>query len=277
MSDFNKIYYLEGLLPPQFQLSSGKPGLSGFFKNPPTMSRVFVYETCTSSLDMAWKLIQEKQMDTGDSVICYSQTRGRGRMGRQWSSCRGNLLAAWKIPCSRSRICSRLLPLIMGYCFRQAFLNLGLNLMIKWPNDLIFENKKVGGILIEEKQNKLVTGIGVNLAGSPGKSQMREQSPAEPGHIGQYLADTDPVKLWAKLVFRAHFWYQDILSDFSVIDFIREINSNIWLMGEDICVYSSGEIVHGILLGIDHEGQLVVESPSGTVHVSDGTISRCPV
>ncbi|MFO7726727.1 MAG: biotin--[acetyl-CoA-carboxylase] ligase [Desulfonatronovibrio sp.] len=274
MCDYNKIYYLEELLPLKFSGAPGKPGLSGFFEKSPDTSRVFVYDDCTSSLDMAWKLISEKQLNTGDSALCLSQTRGRGRMGRQWSTCRGNLMAAWRIPGPGSRICSNLLPLIMGYCFRQAFLNLGLSLLIKWPNDLIFDNKKVGGILIEEKHDKLVAGIGINLAGSPRKSQMREQSPAQPGHIGPYLPDTDPVRLWAKLVSRAHFWYQDILNDFSVIDFMREINSNIWLLGENVRVHSSGEIVHGILMGIDHEGHLVIEGPSETVHVSDGTVSR---
>ncbi|MFP4236751.1 MAG: biotin--[acetyl-CoA-carboxylase] ligase [Desulfonatronovibrio sp.] len=276
MCDCSKICYLEELLSPQFFLSPTETGPSGFFKKSPAKSRLFVYETCTSSLDVAWKLIWEGQMDEGDSVLCRNQTRGRGRMGRQWSSCDGNLLAAWKISCPQSRVFGKLLPLIMGFCFRQAFLNLGLSLMIKWPNDLIFENKKIGGILIEEKLDKLVAGIGINIAGCPHKSQMREQSPVDPGRIGPHLSDPDPVRLWAKLVSRAHFWYEDTLDSFSVIDFIREINFNLWLMGESVFVDTGRQTVQGTLLGVDHEGQLIIETSAGVVHMSEGSVSRCP-
>ncbi len=265
------IYYLKELLPQKFSLDIARHGKCTLFGNECGLFRVYVYDCCSSSLDKAWELIREKRMNPGDSVLCFSQTKGRGRMGREWVSCRGNILAAWMIPYPEPAPCNNLLPLIMGLTLKRAMLNLGITLSIKWPNDLIYKNKKAGGILIEEKNNQLVAGIGLNLV-LPEKNRMRESSSTAPGHLADHFVDTSPAEVWAKLVYLAHFWYVDILCKFSLIDFIREINSNLWLMGENISIESGPELIEGILTGIGEKGEIIVEQPTGVVRISSGSI-----
>ena len=270
-----KEYLLEELLPGKSFQDKVRSEDSRVFDRKPGLFRVYVYDSCTSSLDRAWELIRQDRMNFGDSVICFSQSRGRGRMGREWVSCKGNIMAAWMIPCPDDHGVNRnLISLIMGLTIKRAMLNLGVVLNLKWPNDLIYGDKKAGGILIEERNNILVAGIGINLASCPEGSRMREQSQTEPGSLGDCLADGNQAELWAKLVYFAHFCYEDLLCNFSLIDFIREINSNLWMMGKSISVESGGQLIEGILTGIGEKGEILVEQPGGIVSIASGSIRR---
>lgn len=103
-------------------------------------------------------------------VIACKQTKGRGRMGRQWhGSEEGNayLSFGFQPRLSPQRMQRFTLWIGIKVC---DFLNkyTGLPLMIKWPNDLMLEGKKVGGILTEahvdtEQIRDLVLGLGVNV------------------------------------------------------------------------------------------------------------------
>ncbi|NHJ83821.1 MAG: biotin--[acetyl-CoA-carboxylase] ligase [Asgard group archaeon] len=102
-------------------------------------------------------------------IIAQKQTAGIGRLDRTWASPKGGLwlsvLFKKKIP----------VKMIQGFSVRLGLeiikileKNTGLTLMIKWPNDLILNHKKVGGSLIETKLRGnyleyLIIGIGVNV------------------------------------------------------------------------------------------------------------------
>ena len=269
-----KTHYLKDLLSPEIVLFSGTRNPWALFGREPGLLSLTVFESCSSSLDMAWELIRKNRMNTGDSVLCLRQTRGRGRMGREWLSAEGNIMAAWMIPYPESGPCNSLLSLIMGLTLRRAMLNLGLSLSIKWPNDLVYENRKVGGVLIEEKNNKLLVGIGLNLVFCPDINTMRESCFTAPGHLGDYFTGINPAQFWGNLVYLANFWYEDILCNFSLIDFIREINSNLWLMGENICIESNGRIIEGVLTGIGDKGEILVKHSRGIARVNSGSIIK---
>jgi BirA family transcriptional regulator, biotin operon repressor / biotin---[acetyl-CoA-carboxylase] ligase len=272
--DTGKIHYLKDFLSPEIALSSGKRNPLLLFGREPGLFSLTVFESCSSSLDMAWELIRQNLMNPGDSVLCLRQTRGRGRMGRKWLSAKGNIMAAWMIPYPESDSCNTLLSLIMGLTLSRAMLNLGLSLSIKWPNDLIYENRKVGGVLIEEKNNKLLAGIGLNLVFCPDINTMRESCSAAPGHLGDYFRGINPAQFWANLVYLVNFWYEDILCNFSLIDFIREINSNLWLMGENICIESNGQFIEGVLTGIGAKGEILVKHSGKIARVTSGSIIK---
>ncbi len=269
-----KTHHLKEILPPGFIPSTDKSGFSRLFGREPGQFLIHVYERCTSSLDKAWELISENKINPGDSVICLAQSRGRGRMGREWVSTKGSILAAWMIPRPETATCDNLLPLIVGLTIKRAMLSLGVSLSIKWPNDLIYEHKKVGGILIEEKDGKLVAGIGLNLVSCPERHMMRENSPVQPGSLGDHFGKVGPEVLWAKLVCLAHLWYEEILCNFSLIDFIREINSNLWLMGENILAESGDRIIRGVLTGISEKGEIIVEHSLGTANLISANIRK---
>ncbi len=95
-----------------------------------------------------------------DCLLALQQTRGKGRDVRVWESPPGGLYLSIISP-SHS-----LLPFIAGISVIQT-LGLENRLKLKWPNDIILDGKKVGGILCEDDGECAVAGVGINLNNSP--------------------------------------------------------------------------------------------------------------
>ncbi|MGB9728613.1 MAG: biotin--[acetyl-CoA-carboxylase] ligase [Thermoprotei archaeon] len=127
---------------------------------------IIFYSKINSTQDKAWEFY-----DKGLSnivVLANEQSTGHGRHGRKWFSPRGGL---WFSYLKTVNIQPELLDLISTACGVAVALSLrdlNLNALIKWPNDIIVNNKKIAGILISTKimKNKitaLVIGVGLNL------------------------------------------------------------------------------------------------------------------
>ncbi|MEM1526957.1 MAG: biotin--[acetyl-CoA-carboxylase] ligase [Ignisphaera sp.] len=124
-------------------------------------------EVCDSTQDIAFKLAEEGAPE-GTVVLAEELKRGRGRLGRQWVASRGGL---WLSLILRPRELAyiNLLSLAIAVAVIDAIKTvLGVDAKVKWPNDVILNEKKVAGILIEgsTEANTLkyaVVGIGVNV------------------------------------------------------------------------------------------------------------------
>jgi BirA family biotin operon repressor/biotin-[acetyl-CoA-carboxylase] ligase len=130
---------------------------------------IFFYEEVGSTNDLAYRYAL-KNSGEGAVFIAESQTNGRGRMGREWFSPKGkglwfSLILKPKINFSDIT----LLPLLTAVSCAEAInKTLGLDVRIKWPNDLLINDKKIGGILLEmkaelDKINFLIVGIGIDV------------------------------------------------------------------------------------------------------------------
>ncbi len=168
---------------------------------------IHVFGPCSSTLDVAWDFIASGNLDVWDSVIAASQWAGRGQIRRTWVSPAGNLYAAWRWPLP-PKGWETLVPLMAGSLVHDFFLGLGIFLHIKWPNDLLLEGRKVGGILVEERKRMLVVGMGINILASPAPDTMRPETSIPAGNLSQCLDDTNAVSLWAQLVSQGCFWYK---------------------------------------------------------------------
>ena len=109
----------------------------------------------------------------GTLVTASEQTAGRGRQGRTWSA-----------PAGRALLCSlllrdppRLLPMAAGVAVAEVA---GARAMIKWPNDILIDGRKVAGILVEGRPQEhwAVIGVGLNVALRPEDfpPELREQA-----------------------------------------------------------------------------------------------------
>jgi len=98
------------------------------------------------------------------------QTSGRGRRGRTWTSPRGNLYASLLLrparPVSEAAALGFAAVTAMGDV-AEVLLPSAAQIRHKWPNDLLINGRKVGGILLETQPGFLVLGIGVNIASHP--------------------------------------------------------------------------------------------------------------
>ncbi|MBT7310524.1 biotin--[acetyl-CoA-carboxylase] ligase [bacterium] len=110
------------------------------------------------------QIVSSGDIESNSLAIARVQTAGRGRQGRTWFD--GGLQMSWDIDCD---VVAQGLSVWVGVVVAFAIRNLtSKNVMLKWPNDLFFENKKLGGILLDRicnsKESKLVAGIGLNCS-----------------------------------------------------------------------------------------------------------------
>ena len=220
---------------------------------------VFELPSCASSLDVAWDLISRKQMSPGDSVLCLEQTRGRGRMRRTWLSPAGNIHAALYLPPARSEEMNRILPVVVGYCILITLRKKGMEVFLKWPNDLVMDDRKIGGILIEEKKGSLLAGVGLNLKSYPEPDELRGGRLMDAGSLNEAWPGSDPLLSWAELVYWSALSYDSQLQNFSSADFEQEINSCLWKTGHKVRFQRNGELIEGYLQGMNRQGEIVLD------------------
>ncbi len=110
-------------------------------------------------------------MPTGSIVIADHQSAGRGRLERRWESpARTALLVSFVLAPNP------LLSLAIGVAAAEAC---GPEVRLKWPNDLLLEGRKLGGILVENKRGRAICGIGINLTWAPlGAAQLEQDRDA---------------------------------------------------------------------------------------------------
>jgi BirA family biotin operon repressor/biotin-[acetyl-CoA-carboxylase] ligase len=138
---------------------------TALFKTPPPLPEVKIFETLPSTNQTLWQLLD--QGATTEIVIAEQQTAGRGQWGRQWQSSLGGLYlsAAFfpNIPAANSTP----LTLCSAWGIATALRVYGIPAFLKWPNDLLLDGRKLGGILTETRIasgqiTKAVIGIGIN-------------------------------------------------------------------------------------------------------------------
>ncbi|MDL2291418.1 hypothetical protein LJC09_04880, partial [Desulfovibrio sp. OttesenSCG-928-F20] len=139
-------------------------------------ARTYLAGRSSSSFAVAWKLYQDGLLPEWGAVLCSCQTEGRGRLRRHWHSPRGNLHVTFRLPAD-PLFQGDAASLLIGMLLLRAFRALGFPLSLKWPNDLLLEERlKVGGILLEERGGVVLAGLGVNLVEAPEALRLREGS-----------------------------------------------------------------------------------------------------
>ncbi len=93
-------------------------------------------------------------------VISYSQKKGKGTSNRTWLNADQALACSLAIKQEDIRLKHTLIPLLSGFVFTEVLKD--INLSLKWPNDIVLNNLKVGGILVEKSENNICIGMGVN-------------------------------------------------------------------------------------------------------------------
>ncbi|MBW4605375.1 MAG: biotin--[acetyl-CoA-carboxylase] ligase [Calothrix sp. FI2-JRJ7] len=127
-----------------------------------------IYDNVTSTNQVLWQLMQEG-MPAGTVVIATQQTAGRGQWGRQWVSSQGGLYLSVAITPNIEARDSYLLTFATAWGITQQLRDSNIPVEIKWPNDLVLNRLKLGGILTETKIShgkisQAVIGVGINYS-----------------------------------------------------------------------------------------------------------------
>lgn len=200
----------------------------------------------TASTQAAARLLLEQGVArVGHAVVADQQTAGRGRQGRAWLSPPGGLYATFIVPHDD------LLSVHAGVAAVAALEEFGVRVQLKWPNDLLVGERKLGGILIETDAAVARVGVGINLTVCPvdGATSLADLGLRAPrGAIVRAV-------------------YRELVSNRQDPDIVDRYRAVCATLGRSVRIdIGAGHTVEGRATAIDALGRLVVESGRG-VHV----------
>jgi BirA family biotin operon repressor/biotin-[acetyl-CoA-carboxylase] ligase len=229
----------------------------------PILHRV---ESCLSTNDLARRLAGEGARE-GTAVVAAEQTAGRGTKGRGWYSARNKGLYVSVVLRPRLPEIS-LLPLVAGLAAREAIDSAhGLDVLLRWPNDLVWQSKKLGGILCESgflgsEPDFTVLGIGININHQEDDFPPDLRALATSIRIAAGKAD-DPESLLPKLLESLARWY-DVFCRGERRSIIGSFEAHSALhRGDGIQVLADGQLFSGTYRGLDPGGSLLFEDETG--------------
>src|SRR5947209_522947 len=196
-------------------------------------------------------------------ITARRQTAGRGRRGRTWVSQPGNLYATLLLASPGRPQYRPQLSLVAGLAVHDALVEIApgckRRLAIKWPNDLLLDESKFAGILIEGEGGKevVVIGMGINCASHPAKTDYPATDLASAGI--QIAPEMLFPPLSLKMIRRLAQW--DGGQGFPTIrsDWIARANG----LGEEIRVRLPDRELMGRFEALDDDGALVLRLPDG--------------
>lgn len=233
----------------------------------------------TSTMEVSRFLSDRRVLGEWGSVIAVEQVGGRGQLRRPWDSPPGNLHVSTILPEAPSsglwaEPYSRLSSLLFGHICAVALLELGADIRIKWPNDLLQSERKVGGMLIEERGGVDILGLGLNFAESPPDNRMREDHAVPAGVLRTNTPLPGPLALWETLVNRGKSLYVTLLGELKPSQFVSVLSGHLAWMGREVLVNErEGSSYQAVILGISPEGGLIIRHAEGEEVLFSGSIT----
>jgi BirA family transcriptional regulator, biotin operon repressor / biotin---[acetyl-CoA-carboxylase] ligase len=216
----------------------------------------------------------------GDVFLAEYQTAGRGRRGRSWIAPPGGsicLSLAWtfgEVPRDLGA-----LGLAIGVCELRALRELGLeHAQLKWPNDILVDGRKLGGILIELRAETdgpacVIVGIGLNVAlGATLLQRIAETGVTATDLVTAGLAHPSRNAVAATLVGQVVPGLLAFEKE-ALRPFVEEWRLADALRGRQIDVHTPEGITRGVARGIDLHGALMVETLEGVRRFISGEVT----
>jgi len=212
------------------------------------------------------------------------QTAGRGRRGRAWLASPGGAIClslSWtfrEVPRDLGA-----LSLVIGVCALRALRELGVaGAGLKWPNDLLHGERKLGGVLIELRAESsgpacVVIGIGLNMAlGAALLEKISETGMAATDLASAGLAQASRNSVAAALVSACLRGLRAFERE-GLTPFIEEWRTADALRGRPVDVTAGDGVAHGLARGVDVHGALLVETPQGVRRFISGDVTVRPL
>ncbi len=218
-------------------------------------------------------LLEVMKTNPQSGYVCFAETQinGRGRRGRQWISPFGAniyLSLSWLFKNGFASISG--LSLAVGVAVVRALTDFGIdNIGLKWPNDIYWQDKKLGGVLIEisgESSGKCnaVIGLGLNL-------YMPEK---ESSRISQPWTDLDKI-ITHQIRYSRNYLSALLLNNLlpviasfetkTFMHYLSEWRGYDCMRGCEVSIYSGQHQFDGVIIGIDDSGLLLLKEITGTI------------
>jgi BirA family transcriptional regulator, biotin operon repressor / biotin---[acetyl-CoA-carboxylase] ligase len=236
----------------------------------------------TNDIALAWATEGAKDFSL---VIADEQTSGRGRMGRRWLTPPGSALAMSLIlqptPLEREHV--SLLSGLGALALTQLLKEYGLLAQIKWPNDILIARRKTAGILAEtvwlgDQVETAVIGIGVNVLPESIPPATEVPFPATSIHTEGVKIDRLELlhDLLARLVaLRPQVGTQDFVRAWEAALAFKDETVQVWAEPDSGALAESP--LTGVVRGLESDGALRLETPSGIQFIQFGEIHLRPL
>ncbi len=240
--------------------------------------REVVFLEKIGSTNVEARVLAEKGFRHGTLVVADTQTGGKGRRGRSWHSPKGSSIAMSLIlkPQLEAKYAS-MLTLVQAMAVTKAMEEVcGLEARIKWPNDILVNEKKVCGILTEmnlemTEVSSIIIGTGINVN--------QESFPEDISEIATSLKiEKKRTQSRADLIERICELFEEYFEMFmetkDLTGFLEEYNAHLISRGRKVKVLDPKGEFSGEALGINDLGELLVKRDDGRItNVYAGEVS----
>ncbi len=230
------------------------------------LGRHIVYDEEMDSTNIRAKRVGENDAVNGTLVVTERQTAGRGRRGKSWVSPEGNCYFSILLRPDIPADCASMITLITAMGLVKAIREVGhLETMIKWPNDVIANGKKICGVLTEsstdlEYINYAVVGIGINTNQIDFPKEIREMASSIRQETGEKM---DRAKLLCAFLKEFEGYYEIFLENQNLSALKEEYNSLLVNRGKEVKIVEKDRERILLAMGIDDRGGLIVTDNQG--------------
>ena len=191
-------------------------------------------------------------------VMAHMQTNGYGKFERAWESYSGNFSTTFAVDLSVPHydfgkipmlICIKLCKLLSTLSHSKA------EFQVKWPNDILLNKKKIGGILIEKIDNTFLVGIGLNLRQSPEDGKV---SYATTNVLSETGVQIDTIKILDELS-EYFLQFAEVLKECDAAELRQDYMTLLEGLGQTRKVVTRYETLFGQLQDINNDGALILD------------------
>ena len=227
-----------------------------------------VYFDATDSTNVQAKRLAEAHAPHGTLVVSDRQDGGKGRRGRSWASPSG--VGIWMSLILRPEIApssASMLTLAAALAVREGIQEeTGLSPLIKWPNDLVLNGKKICGILTEMSTELMeiqyvITGIGINVNQREFPPEIRDTATSLSLEAGRCFRRSSLIAAILKAFEKD---YAAFLKTGDLSLLLEEYNACLVNRGKEVCILDPSGEYRAVAEGIDESGSLLVTLPDGT-------------
>ncbi len=246
--------------------------LKPFLTNNTTVGSKFFFSDEIDSTNIKAHSLAEKETENGTVILAERQTAGKGRLGRQWESpettgiyCSVVLKPQLALP--ETALITFIAAIAISEAIRQICPT--LQTQIKWPNDILVNDKKIVGVLTEasaemQHVNYIVVGFGINVNIPPEQLPQRVIFPAsslmaESGYI------IDRIKLTALCLKQLDFWYNCLEKKDGPEKILKRWHELSSMIGREVTVKQINSDISGTIEGVSKDGALLVKE-NNTIH-----------
>ena len=230
----------------------------------------------TDSTNLWIKRLAKEGASEGTLALAEFQSAGRGRLGRSWEVPEGTsvMMSILLRPKFEPQYAPTL-TLVMGMAVAKAVKNLGFDVSIKWPNDVVVSHKKICGILTEMgvrdgKIDYAVVGVGINVNIKEFPEEMADKATSLYLESGK---EFDRSQIPGLVMEAFEKYYEKFAATCDLSGLKEEYESILANYNQPVRVLAK-EPYEGVARGITDGGELLVEKTDGTiVAVSAGEVS----